>query len=123
MRKLLVTLLILGGLSVMQMHRGMAQDILKQIIHGSVNTNPDLSEVQADQSVVVSLRSAILILACTNRNPIESAAQAKCVKEHKSEIMTIGDLSEPSFKSWSTSSNPAIFNSSRAHFKRLPTGD
>lgn len=98
MRNLLITLLILSGALCHADAPGMAQDILKQIIHGSVNTNPDLSEVQADQSVVVSLRSAILILACTNRNPIESAAQTKCVKEHKSEIMTIGDLSEPSFK-------------------------
>ncbi len=98
MRKLLVILLLLGSGICYADAPGMAQDILKQIIHGSVNTNPDLTEVQADQSVVVSLRSAILILACTNRNPIESAAQTKCIKEHKNEIMTIGDLSEPSFK-------------------------
>ena len=98
MCKLLITLSLLGSCICYADAPGMAQDILKQIIHGSVNTNPDLTEVQADQSVVVSLRSAILILACTNRNPIESSAQARCIKEHKSEIMTIGDLSEPSFK-------------------------
>jgi hypothetical protein len=98
MRKLLISLLILAWSLCYADAPGMAQDILKQIIHGSVNTNPDLTEVQADQSVVVSLRSSILILACTNRNPIESAAQTKCIKEHKNEIMTIGDLSEPSFK-------------------------
>jgi|LauGreDrversion4_2_1035121.scaffolds.fasta_scaffold37993_5 hypothetical protein len=98
MRKLLVTLSLSVSCLCYADAPGMAQDILKQIIHGSVNTNPDLTEVQADQSVVVSLRSAILILACANRNPTESAAQTKCIKEHKNEIVTIGDLSEPSFK-------------------------
>lgn len=75
----------------------MAQDILKQVIHGPVNTNPDLSDYVADSSVILSLKSATLNLACTQKNNGSDSAIAKCIKNNKSQIMTLGDLSESSF--------------------------
>lgn len=75
----------------------MARDILQQVIHGPVNTNPDLSDALADSSVILSLKSATLNLACKQKNNGNDSAITKCITNNKPSLMTIGDLSESSF--------------------------
>ncbi len=76
---------------------GMSQDILAQIVHGSVNTDPELSDSVADQSVVVSLKSAALNLACIQKNRGESEIIVNCIAKNKPELLAVGNLSESSF--------------------------
>lgn len=76
----------------------MAQDILSQIVHGSVNTDPDLSEVQADGTVIVSLKAAAITLACQEQYAaMESGVVSSCIERNKAAVLTIGNLSKPSF--------------------------
>lgn len=42
----------------------MAHDILDEIIHSPINTDPSLSEVRADQAVIMGLKAAAVNLAC-----------------------------------------------------------
>lgn len=75
----------------------MSQDIFQQIIHGSVNTDPNIDDNTADQTVVVSLKSATLFLACTQKNRGDSPAVKSCISKNKPNLLTAGDLSESSF--------------------------
>lgn len=75
----------------------MAQDILQQIIHGPVNANPDIADDVADQTVILSLKSASLNLACKQKNRGDIKAANGCIQTNKNSLLSIGSLSESSF--------------------------
>lgn len=75
----------------------MAQDILQQIIHGPVNANPDIADDVADQTVILSLKSASLNLACKQKNRGDIKAANSCIQTNKNSLLSIGTLSESSF--------------------------
>lgn len=97
MRKSLVLILSLVVLVANADVNGMAQDILAQVIHGPVNADPEISDSIADQTVVVSLRSAALNLACKQKNRGDDNVIASCIAKNKPELLTVGNLSESSF--------------------------
>ncbi len=68
----------------------MAKDILVQIIHGPVNSNPNLDEITADKTVVLSLRAAIVTLTCAQNYRGESAAIDKCLSSKQPSDKTLG---------------------------------
>lgn len=70
---------------------GMSKDILVQIIHGPVNANPNLDEITADKTVILSLRAAIVTLTCAQNYRGESAAIDKCFSNKKPTDKTLGN--------------------------------
>lgn len=74
----------------------MAQDILTNIIHGPINANPDLSDTNATQTVIISLRGAMITLACTTKTK-DRHQLAQCVNTLKPRFLTIGLVSESAF--------------------------
>lgn len=99
MKKILIIISWLFAINVWADAPSMAQDILAQIVHGSVNTDPDLSEAQADGSVIVSLKAAAITLACQEQYvALESSVITSCIERNKTAVLTIGDLSQPAFK-------------------------
>lgn len=98
MKKILIIISCLLTMNVWADAPGMAQDILAQIVHGSVNTDPDLSEAQADSTVIVSLKAAAITLACQEQYAAEeSSVVSSCIERNKKAVLTIGDLSQPAF--------------------------
>ncbi len=98
MKKILIIVSCLLTMNVWADAPGMAQDILAQIVHGSVNTDPDLSEAQADSTVIVSLKAAAITLACQEQYAAEeSSVVSSCIERNKKAVLTIGDLSQPAF--------------------------
>jgi len=97
-KKILIIVSCLLTMNVWADAPAMAQDILAQIVHGSVNTDPDLSEAQADGSVIVSLKAAAITLACQEQYAAEeSSVVSGCIERNKKAVLTIGDLSQPAF--------------------------
>ena len=98
MKKILIIISCLLTMNVWADAPAMAQDILAQIVHGSVNTDPDLSEAQADDSVIVSLKAAAITLACQEQYVAEESSVLNgCIERNKQAVLTIGDLSQPAF--------------------------
>ena len=98
MKKILIIVSCLLTMNVWADAPSMAQDILAQIVHGSVNTDPDLSEAQADDSVIVSLKAAAITLACQEQYVAEESSVVNgCIERNKKAVLTIGDLSQPAF--------------------------
>ena len=98
MKKILIIISCLLAMNAWADAPGMAQDILAQIVHGSVNTDPDLSEAQADSTVIVSLKAAAITLACQEQYVAdESSVVNGCIERNKKAVLTIGDLSQPAF--------------------------
>lgn len=88
MRKKTVLLLMLIVGAVFADVDSLSQDILKQITHGAVNTNPDISDDVADQYVVLSLKAASLSLACIQKNRSDPTVTNTCIINNKSKLVT-----------------------------------
>ena len=98
MKKILIIISCLLAMNAWADAPVMAQDILAQIVHGSVNTDPDLSEAQADSTVIVSLKASAITLACQEQYAAEeSSVVSSCIERNKKAVLTIGDLSQPAF--------------------------
>lgn len=136
MKKILIIISCLFALQAWADAPSMAQDILSQIVHGSVNTDPDLSEVKADGTVIVSLKAAAITLACQEQYAgMESNVISGCIERNKTAVLTIGDLSKPSFdigqqaavqqakihREVSLKKYPAVINLLIAYVKNLST--
>lgn len=136
MKKILIIISCLFALQAWADAPSMAQDILSQIVHGSVNTDPDLSEVQADGTVIVSLKAAAITLACQEQYAgMESTVVSSCIERNKTAVLTMGDLSKPSFdvgqhaaiqqakihREVSLKKYPAVINLLIAYVKNLST--
>ena len=84
----------------------MSLDILNQIIHGSVNTEPEISDAVADRTVIFSLQSAALYLACVKENNSNEVKVKQCVtKRIKNLPAGLGNLAESSFNAGVNSAN------------------
>ena len=98
MRKKTVLLLMLMVGAVFADVDSLSQDILKQITHGAVNTNPDISDDVADQSVVLSLKAASLSLACIQKNRSDQTVSTNCISNNKGKLVTSpGSMDESAF--------------------------
>lgn len=98
MRKKTVLLLMLIVGAVFADVDSLSQDILKQITHGAVNTNPDISDDVADQYVVLSLKAASLSLACIQKNRSDLTVTNSCIANNKSKLVTsYGSMDESAF--------------------------
>lgn len=99
MKKILWLLVLIWCSSLYANEVGMAQDILAQIIRGPVNTDPDLSEAMADQTVLLSLRASAITLACMQQFHVESEGiHNACINRNKTAVLSAGELSDASFK-------------------------
>lgn len=98
MRKRATALLMLMMGAVFADVDSLSQDILKQIIHGPVNTNPDISDDVADQSVILSLKAASLSLACIQKNRSDPTVTTSCIANNKSKLVAVlGSMDESAF--------------------------
>lgn len=98
MRKKTVLLLMLMVGVVFADVDSLSQDILKQITHGAVNTNPDISDDVADQLVVLSLKAASLSLACIQKNRNDPTVTNTCITSNKSKLVASpGSMDESAF--------------------------
>lgn len=92
-KKILVVIGLLVSSNCYADASGMAQDILTQIIHGPVNGDPNLDDLTADKTVILSLKSAMVSLACQQINAHESSAISKCITSKKPQDNSLGKLS------------------------------
>ncbi|RTK97580.1 MAG: hypothetical protein EKK64_01065 [Neisseriaceae bacterium] len=76
----------------------MSVDILNQIIHGPVNTDPDISDGLADRTVIFSLQSAALYLACVKEKKSDELKVKECVNKRIAGLPSgLGEFAESSF--------------------------
>ena len=94
MKKLLLISLVMVSGACFADSQTMAQDILVQITHGPVNADSNLDDSTANKTVVLSLKSAIVYLACQQNYTHESNMFSKCLATKKPNNADLGQINK-----------------------------